>query len=353
MNRTLSSQPFLAALRGLTPAHRPIWLMRQAGRYLPEYQALRSKHSFIEICKTPEVSCEATLQPIRRFGFDAAILFNDILVPLEPLGASFEFTEEGPQLEKPIRRDNQVTSLRRADPRESLAFVGDAIGMIKQELGTTPLIGFAGAPFTLASYLVEGGSSRDYRQIKHLLYSQPELLTRLLDFLADYVSDYLRMQIEAGVDAVQLFDSWAGILSHADYECFVLPGIQRIFAGLADTGVPRILFLKGSASYLDSLKSCGADALSLDWSVDLADTSRQLGDMRVQGNLDPLALFGPPAEIQRRARAICRAGDEARGHVFNLGHGILPGTPLQGVEALVETVHAYRIGNGIELEKDA
>ena len=353
MPPTLQTSPFLAALRGEQPVHRPVWLMRQAGRYLPEYQALRARHSFVKICKTPELSCEATLQPIRRFGFDAAILFNDILVPLEPLGVSFVFTEEGPQLAQPLRREEDIAALRKSDPRESLTCVADAIGLLKKELGSTPLVGFAGAPFTLAAYLVEGGGSRHYCHIKALLYDRPDLLAKLLDRLADHITAYLRLQIEAVADAVQLFDSWASILAPADYECFVLPGIQRIFAGLADSGVPRILFLKGTASYLPSLKSCGADAVSLDWTMDLADAARQLGGLKLQGNLDPLALFAPPAEIRRRTRAICRAGDGASGHVFNLGHGVLPGTPLAGVEALVEAVHDYSSDNGYTLEKDA
>jgi uroporphyrinogen decarboxylase len=349
-----TDQPFLDALNGKRPSRRPIWIMRQAGRYLPEYLALREQHPFVTICKTPELACEATLQPIRRFGFDAAILFNDILVPLEPLGTSFVFTEDrGPQLPDPLRREEDITTLRTSDPRESLAFVAAAIRLLKQELGPTPLIGFAGAPFTLASYLVEGGGSRDYTHIKSMLYQRPDLLTNLLDQLADHITAYLHMQIEAGVDAVQLFDSWASILAPADYARFVLPGVQRIFAGLADTGVPRILFVKGTASYLDSLVHCGADAVSLDWTVDLGDAALRLSNLKLQGNLDPLALFGPPAEIIRRAQVICQAGDTAAGHVFNLGHGVLPGTPLDGVATLVEAVHEYKTGQNSAREKIA
>ena len=205
----------------------------------------------------------------------------------------------------------------------------------------------------MASYLVEGGGSRNYQHIKSLLLRRPDLLVHLLDHLADHIKAYLRMQIEAGADAVQLFDSWAGILSPVDYERFVLPGIRRIFAGLADTGVPRILFLKGTASYLDSLVHCGADAISLDWTVDLGDAALRLGDLKVQGNLDPVVLFGPAKEIRRRALAICRAGDAAPGHVFNLGHGVLPGTPLASVEVLVETVRAYGREQETPQEKSA
>jgi uroporphyrinogen decarboxylase len=337
--------PFLAALRGEPQRRRPIWIMRQAGRYLPEYQELRSRHTFLDICKTPELACEATLQPIRRFGFDAAILFNDILVPLEPAGSSFVFTDAGPRLERSVRGEKDVEALRPYEPRESLSFVADAIRLLKNELNGTPLIGFAGAPFTLAAYLIEGGGSKDYRNLKTLLYNRPDLMQNLLDKLSDQILLYLQMQVEAGADAVQLFDSWAGILAPGDYKRFVLPGVRRIFSGLAETGVSRILFLKGASAYLPYLADCGADAISLDWTVDLRLALSQLNGMRVQGNLDPLALFASPEEIRRRAHAVCRAGDSATGHVFNLGHGILPQTPVEGVETLVRAVHEYRPGD--------
>lgn len=334
----------MAVLKGSRPERRPIWIMRQAGRYLPEYQAVRARHSFVDICKTPELACEVTLQPIRRFGFDAAILFNDILVPLEPAGASFLFTEEGPQLGRPIRTDNDVEKLTPFEPREKLGYVAQAIRLIKSELNGTPLIGFAGAPFTLAAYLVEGGGSKNYKNIRKILYSRPDLLRRLLDKLADQVTSYLEMQIEAGADAVQLFDSWAGILTPADYERFVLPGLRSIFMRLEHTGASRILFVKGGESYLPLLKGCGADVISLDWTINLSAALKHLNGSRVQGNLDPMALFAPPEEIRRRALSICRAGDAASGHVFNLGHGILPETPIESVETLVQAVKDYRPG---------
>lgn len=344
MSSSIAEQPLLASMRGRRPARRPIWIMRQAGRYLPEYQEVRSRHSFVDICKTPELACEVTLQPIRRFGFDAAILFNDILLPLEPSGAAFTFPGNGPRLDKPVRNEADIAGLKPYEPRESLSFVADAIRMIKGELDGTPLIGFAGAPFTLAAYLVEGGQSKTYRHVKTLMYRRPDLFQSLLDMLAGQVTRYLEMQIEAGADAVQIFDSCAGTLAPADYERFVLPGVRRILSGLEHTGAHRILFLKGGPSYLHLLAGCGADVISLDWTVDMADALKHLNGERVQGNMDPLALFAPPREIRRRARAICGAADNAPGHIFNLGHGILPETPLEGVEALVEAVHDYRPG---------
>jgi uroporphyrinogen decarboxylase len=349
VDSAVAAHPFLVALRGEKPAHRPIWLMRQAGRYLPEYQAVRARNSFIRMCQTPELACEITLQPVRRFGFDAGILFNDILVPLEPLGTSFAFTEDGPRLEQPVRDEAGIAALRSFDPREELGYVAEAMRLIRRELAGTPLIGFAGAPFTLAAYLVEGGGSKDYKRVKTMMYRRPELFSALLGKLADVVASYLRMQIEAGADAVQLFDSWAGVLAPADYARFVLPAVQRIFAALSDTATPRLLFVKGGASHLESAALSGADALSLDWTVDLADAAPRLAGLPVQGNLDPVALYAEPAEVARRARAVCRAGDAAAGHVFNLGHGILPDTPLAGVEALVEAVHAYRAEDEIRL----
>jgi uroporphyrinogen decarboxylase len=316
--------------------------MRQAGRYLPEYRAVREKRTFSELCQTPELASEVTLQPIRRFGFDAAILFSDILVPLEPMGAPFELTDGGPRLLHTVRSEDDVDALRIVDSREHLAFVGDTIRTLREELGTTPLIGFAGAPFTLAAYLLEGGGSKDFVRLKSMLYGRPDLLRRLLAKLTDQIADFLRMQVSAGVDAVQLFDTWAGILTPADYEILVLPGLRRIFESLEGTGVPRVLFMKGGAPYLRQMVGSGADALGLDWTFDLASALAETGSLPVQGNLDPTVLYGSRDEIRRRTREICRAGDLAPGHVFNLGHGILPTTPIEAVETLVETVRGHR-----------
>lgn len=342
---TTTGSPYLAALRGERPDRRPIWIMRQAGRYLPEYREVRATTSFIGLCKTPELACEVTLQPIRRFGFDAAILFSDILVPLEPMGAPFRFDDGGPKMEKEIRHEDQVHALRVVDSREHLGYVGDAIRLIKGELGAkTPLIGFAGAPLTLASYMIEGGGSKDFQHLKTMLYARPELLRELLDKLADQILDYMLMQVDAGVDALQLFDTWGGILHPQDYAETVLPGIVKIMDGLKDAGVPRVYFLKGSAPFLQHVKTVDAEAFGLDWTLDLAEAAGTLG-RPVQGNLDPLCLFGSKQEIRRRALEICRRGDAAAGHVFNLGHGILPPTPIENVETLVETVQGYRKGD--------
>lgn len=335
--------PFLAALRGEKPERTPIWVMRQAGRYLPEYMAVRKKLSFNELCRTPEMACEVTLQPIRRFGFDAAILFSDILVPLEPMGAPFHFGDGGPKLERPLRTAEDFRSLNVVDAREGCSFVGDAIKMIKRELGDkTPLIGFAGSPFTLATYLIEGGGSKDYRHLKTMLYSQPEILQELLDKLGDQILDYLLMQAEAGVDAIQLFDTWGGILHPDDYQKMVLPVVRRIFAGLKDTGLPLIYFLKGSSPYNHLIRDLDVHCMGLDWTQDMSRAIPQLEGKAIQGNLDPTALFGSTEEIQRRALEICRKGTEAPGHIFNLGHGILPQAPISAVETLVETVQNFR-----------
>lgn len=334
---------FLKNLRGEPCERTPIWVMRQAGRYLPEYQEVRKRYSFNEMCRTPEAACEVTLQPIRRFGFDAAIMFSDILTPLEAMGAAFDFSQGGPRLEKPVRTEAEIDALRTYEPREGTGFVAEAIGMMKEGLGErTPLIGFAGSPFTLATYLVEGGGSKDFVTLKTMLYSRPDLLRKLMDKLTDQTLAYLRMQVEAGVDAVQLFDTWGGILHPADYAAVVLPCVRRIMDGLADAGVPRIYFLKGSAPYLDLVTTLDVEALGLDWTMDMARSLPHLEGFAVQGNLDPLALFGTHEEIRRRALEICAAGRKAKGHVFNLGHGITPPTPIAAVETLVETVQGFR-----------
>ena len=338
----MHKSPMLAALRGEPTDRRPIWLMRQAGRYLPEYNAIRARHSFMEVCQQPELACEVTLQPIERFGFDAAILFSDILVPLAPMGADFHFDYGGPRFDQPVRDDSHIRAIRVTDPNETLGFVAESIRLIKRELGTTPLIGFAGAPFTLASYLIEGGTSRDHRHLKTMLYRRPDLLERLLVKLTAQVAAHLRMQIEAGADAVQLFDTWAGILHPHDFERYVLPTYRQIFETLEHLGVPRILFVKGCAPYLEMMATSGADVIGLDWTVDLGDAVERVDGKPVQGNLDPTVLFSDAQTIRARATAICQAGDAAPGHVFNLGHGILPQVPIDAVEVLVETVQSYR-----------
>jgi uroporphyrinogen decarboxylase len=334
---------FLKNLRGEPTDRTPIWIMRQAGRYLPEYMAMRKKLSFNELCRTPEAACEVTMQPIRRFGFDAAILFSDILVPLEPMGAPFQFGDGGPKLERPIRSEEDIRSLQVTEAREGTGYVADAIKLIKNELGDkTPLIGFAGSPFTLATYLIEGGGSKNYENLKTMLYSRPELLDELMDKLTDQIIDYLAMQVEAGIDAVQLFDTWGGILHPQDYEKVILPRVRRILDSLKDSGVPRIYFLKGNAPFLDMVKTLDVEALGMDWTMDLSDGIKKLDKFSVQGNLDPLVLYGDHDQIRTRALEVCRKGCEAPGHVFNLGHGILPQAPISAVETLVETVQGFR-----------
>ena len=334
---------FLKNLRGEPCDRTPIWIMRQAGRYLPEYQEVRARLSFNELCRTPEAACEGTLQPIRRFGFDAAIMFSDILTPLEPMGAPFNFADGGPRLERPVRSETDIDALRTYEPREGTDFVAEAIRLIKENLGeNTPLIGFAGSPFTLATYLIEGGGSRDFTHLKTMLYRRPELLQKLMDKLTDQTLAYLAMQVEAGADAVQLFDTWGGILHPTDYAAVVLPCVKRIVDGLKESGVPRIYFLKGSAPYLDHVTTLDTESLGLDWTMDMAGSIPHLEGYVVQGNLDPQALFGTEDEIRRRALEICEAGKAAPGHVFNLGHGITPPTPISAVEILVETVQGFR-----------
>jgi len=333
---------FLKTLRGEPVSRPPIWVMRQAGRYLPEYMKVRETISFNDLCRTPEAACEVTLQPIRRFGFDAAIMFSDILTPLAPMGAEFQFDNGGPKLARPLRDEKDIRGLRTYPSAEGVPFVAEAIGMMKRELGDkTPLIGFAGAPFTLATYLIEGGGSKNYENLKTLLYSRPELLQELLDVLADQILDYFRLQVSAGVDAVQLFDTWGGILHPADYARLVLPGVRRIMDGLKDAGVPRIYFLKGSAPYNHLLADLDVECCGIDWTQDLSVAISQLPGKAVQGNLDPLCLFGTEEEIRTRATEICRQGLAAAGHVFNLGHGILPQAPLTAVQTLVETVQGF------------
>lgn len=341
----LKQSIFLKALRGEPCERTPIWIMRQAGRYLPEYQQVRRGLSFNELCRTPAAACEVTLQPIRRFGLDAAIMFSDILTPLEPMGATFDFSGGGPRLERPLRSEADVAALRPYDSREGVGFVAEAIGMMKKELGDrTPLIGFAGSPFTLAAYLVEGGGSKDFSYLKSMLYSRPDLLRGLLEKLAGQILDYLRLQVAAGVDAVQLFDTWGGILHPQDYSDLVLPQVRFIMDGLKDAGVPRIYFLKGGAPYNHLLRGLDVECFGVDWTQDLGRAIAELGGGPVQGNLDPLCLHGDHREIRRRALQICAQGAAARGHVFNLGHGILPQAPIPAVEVLVETVQAYRKG---------
>ena len=340
VRRVLQDAPFLVAARGSRPAHLPVWFMRQAGRSLPEYRALRADTSMLEACRTPELTCEITLQPVRRHEVDAAILFSDIVVPLHAAGIGVDIVPgTGPVVAEPVRTAADVARLPVLH-REQIAPVTEAIGLLLNELGPTPLIGFAGAPFTLASYLVEGGPSRNHERTKALMYSAPQVWHALLGRLADLTATFLHAQVEAGVDAVQLFDSWAGALSLRDYRTYVLPHSARVLAGLAGAGVPRIHFGVGTGELLGAMGEAGADVVGVDWRVPLDEAVHRTGGTRaLQGNLDPAVLFADPATVEAETRRIAAEGRRAPGHVFNLGHGVLPGTDPDVLTRVVDLVH--------------
>ncbi|MDQ1568492.1 MAG: uroporphyrinogen decarboxylase [Actinomycetota bacterium] len=333
---------FLRACRREPVDCTPVWFMRQAGRYLPEYQEVRAGHGILEVCKTPGLAVEVTLQPVRRFAVDAAIIFADILLPLEPMGLSLEFAAgEGPVIANPIRSAADVAALKPVRPEADLGFVLESIGQARSALaGQVPLIGFAGAPFTLASYAIEGGGSRNYLETKRLMYGDPEAWHSLMGRLADAVADFLVAQVAAGAQAVQLFDSWVGALSPDDYAEYAYPYTQRIFAALADCGAPRIHFGTGATTLLPLMANAGCDVMGLDWRVHLDEGWTHAGhDKAVQGNLDPVVLFAPEHEIERRVLDIVKRADGRPGHIFNLGHGILPGTPPEAVGFVTDLVH--------------
>ena len=330
---------FLRACRGEKTERPPIWVMRQAGRYLPEYREIRKGRTMLETIQAPELAAEITLQPIRRFGFDAAILFSDLTVPFTPMGAPFDLKEGvGPVVEKPVRSRDDLKALRKIQPEEDLPHVLETIRILRREL-SVPLIGFTGAPFTLASYLIEGGPSKDHKRTRQMMYSDPELWHSLMALLADVVRTYLESQIRAGADAVQLFDSWIGVLSEDSYREFLLPHMRSIFAGLRPLGVPVIHFGTGTPALLKIMKEAGGDVIGVDWRISLPQAAKNIGEPTpLQGNLDPAVLITEPAIIRKRALDIVRQGRDLPGHIFNLGHGIYPETPIENVEALVETV---------------
>jgi len=338
---TNAAAPFLRACRREQTAFTPVWLMRQAGRYLPEYRALRARHDFLTLCKTPEAAAEVTLQPVERLGVDAAILFADILLVLEPLGVGLEFTRgEGPHIARPVRSADDVARLAPVDVPSSVGFVFETVRRARKALAErVPLIGFAGAPFTLASYLIEGGASREFLLTKRFMRAEPAAWHALMARLAGITVEYLDGQIDAGAQAVQLFDSWVGTLSPSDYREFVLPHSRAVLSRLAP-GVPAIHFGTGTAALLELMKEAGGDVLGLDWRVSLGPTWDRLGaDVAVQGNLDPAVLLAPVAEIRRAARAILEGAARRPGHIFNLGHGVHQETPVDHVRALVDMVH--------------
>ena len=335
------NERFLKACRREPVDCTPVWFMRQAGRYMAEYRALRAKHSILELCKTPELAAQVTLQPIDRFPLDAAIIFADILLPLEPMGLSLEFAAgEGPVIHNPVRNQADVERLNVIDGGE-LDYVAEAIRQARRALnGRVPLIGFAGAPFTLASYAIEGGSSRNYLLTKQLMYCEPKAWHQLMDKFARVITGYLRRQIKAGAQAIQLFDSWVGCLSVGDYVEYVMPHVQLIFEGLKREGVPMIHFGTGTSAMLPQMREAGGDVIGVDWRIHLDEAWATVGhDVAVQGNLDPLTLFAPLHEIERRVADILRRAGGRPGHIFNLGHGILPTTPIEHVAATIDMVH--------------
>jgi uroporphyrinogen decarboxylase len=335
---------FLRACRRQDVDCTPVWMMRQAGRYLPEYRELRKKHSFWEMCRTPELAVEVTLQPLRRMEIDAAILFSDILVPLVPMGAAIEFYEgKGPVVEKPIRTAADLANLKVIDANETVPFVMEAIKILRRELdGKVPLIGFSGAPFTLASYLVEGGGSKQYQHIKTLMYANPEVFHKLMDMISDTVISYLSAQIEAGAQVVQLFDSWVGCLGPLDYQEYVYPYNRKIFAALETYDVPKIHFANQASTLIDQVVAAGGDIIGLDWRQDLKKAWDIVGPERgVQGNFEPIALFAPIPEIRKRVKRILEQAENRNGHIFNLGHGILPTTPIDNAKAMIDAVHEF------------
>ena len=335
---------FLRACRREEVEYTPVWLMRQAGRYLEEYMKIRRKYSFIEMCKTPELATEITLQPVRRLGVDAAILFADILLPLEGMGISFEFTKgEGPVIHRPVRSQQDVDAIRILDAEEATPYVLEAIRLTRKELeGKVPLIGFSGAPFTLASYLIEGGSSKDYVNCKKMIWCAPEVWHSLMDKVSQVLVKYLRAQIAAGAQAVQVFDSWVGTLNKEDYRQHVMPYSQKLISSIADMGVPVIHFANNGAALLDLVKKAGGDVIGIDWRINIDEAWERLGDdVAVQGNLDPVLLFAPPQVIEEKVKDILQRAGGRRGHIFNLGHGINKDTPVDHVLAMVEAVHKY------------
>jgi uroporphyrinogen decarboxylase len=336
----LLDSPFLRACRREPVPHTPVWFMRQAGRSLPEYRKVRAGTTMLESCRHPELVTEITLQPVRRYGVDAAILFSDIVVPLMAAGVDLDIVAgTGPVVAEPIRDEAAVRALPTLDAGQ-VEYVSEAIRLLVAELGSTPLIGFAGAPFTLASYLVEGGPSRNHEHTKALMYGAPQLWAELMDKLAATAVTSLRAQVEAGVSAVQLFDSWVGALPLADYRTYVQPWSAKVLAGVADLGVPRIHFGVGTGELLAAMGEAGADVVGVDFRVPLDEAARRVGPGRaLQGNLDPAAVFAPWEALQPRVLATLEAGRAAEGHIFNLGHGVIPHTDPDMLHRVVDLVH--------------
>jgi len=340
MTRELWDSPFMRACRREQVPYTPVWLMRQAGRYMKEYREVRARHSFLEMCKKPEVASEVTVYAAHRLNVDAAIIFADILLVVEPMGLELEFAKgEGPAIHNPVRSAADVDRVREVEDVSSLDYVYEAIRVTRRELRPDlPLIGFCGAPFTLASYICEGGGSKNYINTKRLMYTDPGAWHALMSRIARALSRYLNAQVEAGAQAVQIFDSWVGALSPDDYREYVLPHTREVVRNVKP-GVPVIHFGTGTAALLELMKEAGGDVIGLDWRVRLDEAWARLGDVAVQGNFDSIALFTNPAIVRHRARQILEQAGGRPGHIFNLGHGILPETPVENVLALVEAVH--------------
>lgn len=334
---------FLRACRGEPTDVTPVWFMRQAGRYMPEYLKLREKHTLLEICAQPELALEVTLQPL-RLGMDAAILFADILLPIEPMGAPFEFVKgEGPVVHTPIRDVKQIEALRICDPQDDLGHVLAAVSLIRKELdGKTPLIGFAGAPFTVASYLIEGGKSRNYLHTKRMMWREPEAFSKLMAKVSEVTRLYLRAQIEAGAQAVQLFDSWVGSLSLADYLAHVQPHVRGILQDVMTCGVPVIHFGTSTMHLLEAQQEAGGTVMGVDWRMPLDVAWERIGhDTPIQGNLDPLVLCASPEVAVEKAKEVLDLAAGRPGHIFNLGHGIIPQTPVDTVKRVIDAIHEH------------
>jgi uroporphyrinogen decarboxylase len=326
----------------------PVWIMRQAGRYLPEYRAIRERAGdFLTLCTTPELACEVTLQPVRRFALDAAILFSDILTIPAAMGLGLYFAEgEGPRFERPLRGESDIAALRAPDPEVELRYVMDTVRLVRRELaGRIPLIGFAGSPWTLATYMVEGGSTRDFARVKALMYREPPLLQKLLMTLCEAITAYLNAQVEVGAQALMIFDTWGGVLTPRDYLRFSVDPMTRIVAGLKrEVGgrrVPVILFSKNAGASLEALAESGCDALGVDWTIDLADARRRVGArVALQGNMDPTVLYAPAPRVREEVAAVLASYGQGSGHVFNLGHGIAPDVDPDHVAVAVDAVHS-------------
>ncbi len=328
-----SAERFLSACFGRPVDRPPVWMMRQAGRYLPEYRAVREKVSFLELCRSVELATEVSLQPFRRFSPDGVIFFSDILVPVEAMGARVEFGDGGPELPEPIRDSSGVGKLKRFDPAESIAFTGEILGRLAREAGPrAAVLGFCGAPWTLASYLIEGGGSRSFSVIKEMMGRDGQTLRRLLDLLADVAAEVLSFQIASGARAVQLFDTWAGELALEDYRDWALPAVARAIAGIRRSGAPVVLYVNGCGHLLEAMATSGADVLSIDWRVELSEARRRVPGLALQGNLDPGVLLSTPEQVRLRTRRLVEATGGAS-HVVNLGHGVTPGARLESVEA--------------------